>query len=66
VSEIDFYRAEHDPFSSEVLICDGYKMAAGTCSAPDAPGFGLAINEAAFRELKVQLDLDSSAASTTN
>ena len=53
----NFYRAEHDPLKSDVLICDGYKIKDGSCSVPDAPGFGLAIDESRFDRSKVNFDL---------
>ena len=53
----NFYRAEHDPLKSDVLIYDGYELKDGSCSVPDAPGFGLAIDESRFDRLKVNFDL---------
>lgn len=54
----NFYRAEHDPLSNDVLRADGYERKDGTASVPDAPGFGLAINEKAFAGgAKVRFDL---------
>jgi len=53
----NFYRAEHDPLSSDVLISDGYKIDNGVCSVPDAPGFGLGIDERKFGRVKVNFDL---------
>lgn len=44
----NFYRAEHDPLSNEVLIADGYEIRDGYASVPDSPGFGLRIDEDAF------------------
>jgi L-alanine-DL-glutamate epimerase-like enolase superfamily enzyme len=44
----NFYRAEHDPLTNDVLIADGYKIQNGSASIPDAPGFGLKINEEKF------------------
>ncbi len=44
----NFYRAEHDPLSNDVLIADGYAIKDGLATVPDAPGFGLKINEARF------------------
>ena len=44
----NFYRAEHDPLSSDVLIAEGYQIDDGVCSVLDTPGFGLAINESRF------------------
>ncbi len=53
----NFYGAENDPLSTEVLIADGYNISEGACSVPDAPGFGLAINETKFKDVKVNFDL---------
>ena len=46
----NFYRAEHDPQTNSVLSLDGYKIKDGFCSVPDAPGFGLKIQEDNFRK----------------
>ena len=53
----NFYRAEHDPLTSEILIAEGYKIDGGRCSIPDAPGFGLAVREEPFRRAKINFDL---------
>jgi L-alanine-DL-glutamate epimerase-like enolase superfamily enzyme len=53
----NFYRAEHDPLQSDVLICDGYKIKDGFCSVPKAPGFGLALDESKFDRVPVNFDL---------
>ena len=53
----NFYRAEHDPLTSDLLIADGYKIDNGVCSVPDALGFGLAIDESRFERVKVNFDL---------
>ncbi len=44
----NFYRAEHDPLSNTVLIAEGYEILDGRSSVPDAPGFGLKIDEGRF------------------
>jgi L-alanine-DL-glutamate epimerase-like enolase superfamily enzyme len=44
----NFYRAENDPLDNDVLIADGYTIVKGSATVPDAPGFGLKINEAKF------------------
>jgi L-alanine-DL-glutamate epimerase-like enolase superfamily enzyme len=46
----NFYRAEHDPLTSSVLIADGYDRKDGSTTVPAAPGFGLSLDEAAFKE----------------
>ncbi len=53
----NFYRAEHDPLASDVLIAEGYRIDSGACSVPDAPGFGLAIDERRFDRVSVNFDL---------
>jgi L-alanine-DL-glutamate epimerase-like enolase superfamily enzyme len=53
----NFYRAEHDPLKSDVLIADGYEINDGVCSVPDTPGFGLAIDESRFDRVSVNFDL---------
>ena len=54
----NFYRAEHDPLATEVLVAQGYDRKDGTSSVPAAPGFGLSIEERKFAtEVKVRFDL---------
>ena len=54
----NFYRAEHDPLASEVLVADGYEIRNGFSSVPDAPGFGLKINEEKFAtKARVNFDI---------
>ncbi len=53
----NFYRAEHDPLANDVLIADGYKIRNGSASVPDAPGFGLKINEDKFAT-KARINFD--------
>lgn len=53
----NFYRAEHDPLHGELLTAEGYTIAEGQCRVPDLPGFGLAIDEERFRDVKVLFDL---------
>ncbi len=54
----NFYRAEHDPLSNAVLIADGYEIRDGSSSVPDAPGFGLKIDEDKFAtNVRVNFDL---------
>jgi L-alanine-DL-glutamate epimerase-like enolase superfamily enzyme len=54
---LNFYRAEHDPLQGDVLVYDGYEIKDGFCSVPDAPGFGLAIDENRFGRVKVNFEL---------
>jgi L-alanine-DL-glutamate epimerase-like enolase superfamily enzyme len=44
----NFYRAEHDPLSTDVLVAEGYSIADGVATVPDAPGFGLVVNKERF------------------
>jgi len=44
----NFYRAEHDPLSSPVILADGYSRKDGIATVPDSPGCGLRIDEVAF------------------
>jgi L-alanine-DL-glutamate epimerase-like enolase superfamily enzyme len=54
----NFYRAEHDPLSSDVLVADGFKIESGQAAVPDTPGCGLTLNNAAFeRSAKVLYDV---------
>ena len=53
----NFYRAEQDPLRTDLLVADGYKIAGGTCSVPNAPGFGLAIDHRRFKDAKILFDL---------
>lgn len=54
----NFYRAEHDPLATDVLVADGYQIKEGLANAPKSPGFGISIDEAAFtREAEIRFDL---------
>ena len=54
----NFYRAEHDPLSSSVLIADGYKIRRGYATVPKTPGLGLKINEKRFAsDVRIRFDL---------
>jgi len=54
----NFYRAEHDPLSNAVLIADGYDIRDGSVGFPDAPGFGLKIDEDKFAtNVRVNFDI---------
>lgn len=54
----NLYRAEHDPLSTRVLIAEGYVRKDGSTTVPDAPGFGLRIDEEAFAsDVKIRFDL---------
>jgi L-alanine-DL-glutamate epimerase-like enolase superfamily enzyme len=51
----NFYRAEHDPLSNDILVAAGYWIKDGHGAFADAPGAGLTINEEAFaRDAKVR------------
>ena len=54
----NFYRAEHDPVITDVIIAEGYRMKDGYATVPDAPGFDLMIDEGKFASnVKVRFDL---------
>jgi L-alanine-DL-glutamate epimerase-like enolase superfamily enzyme len=54
----NFYRAEHDPLSTDVLVAEGYDREGGTSSVPAAPGFGLSVAREKFAGgVKVRFDL---------
>ena len=56
----NFYRAEHDPLSSAVLVAEGYERQNGVSTIPESPGFGLSLNKQAFaRDAKVRFDLNN-------
>ena len=54
----NFYRAERDPLSSEMLVADGYIIKDGYATVPSTSGFGLRIDDKRFAaEAKVKFDL---------
>lgn len=54
----NFFAAEQDPLSTEVLRTEGYAIREGLATVPDAPGFGWALDEARFAsEARVLFDL---------
>jgi L-alanine-DL-glutamate epimerase-like enolase superfamily enzyme len=54
----NFYRAEHDPVKTDVIIAEGYTIKDGYACVPAKPGFGLTINEERFAsDVKVRFDL---------
>lgn len=54
----NFYRAEHDPLSNDVLVADGYRIEDGKAVVPEVPGCGLSLNEDAFRrDVKIVFDI---------
>jgi L-alanine-DL-glutamate epimerase-like enolase superfamily enzyme len=54
----NFYRAEHDPVTTDVILTDGYARKEGRATVPAAPGFGLTIDEVKFASnVKVRFDL---------
>lgn len=56
----NFYMAEHDPLHSDVLVADGYRLEEGYAHVPDAPGFGLTLDEERFeQEARVLFDLEA-------
>lgn len=54
----NFYRAEHDPLSSDMLIAEGFSIQDGEATLPSASGFGLRIHEERFgSEARIKFDL---------
>ncbi|HET6883643.1 MAG TPA: enolase C-terminal domain-like protein [Pirellulales bacterium] len=54
----NFYRAEHDPLASNVLVADSYQNDEGMVSVSDAPGFGLSIDDTTFaREAEIRFNM---------
>ena len=54
----NFYRAEHDPLTSDALVADGFSIRDGYATLPPTSGFGLRVNEDRFAaEAKVRFDL---------
>ena len=54
----NFYRAEHDPLNTPVIIDEGYSRKDGVSTVPDTPGCGLSIDEKAFaKHARVFYDL---------
>jgi L-alanine-DL-glutamate epimerase-like enolase superfamily enzyme len=55
---LNFYRAEHDPLQSRVLLAEGYERKDGESTVSSAPGFGLSLDEKAFAaDAKVRFDV---------
>ena len=54
----NFYRAEHDPLSTDVLVAESFSLKEGFATVPPTSGFGLRINEDRFAsEVNVKFDL---------
>jgi L-alanine-DL-glutamate epimerase-like enolase superfamily enzyme len=54
----NYYRAENDPLDNDILVADGYAIQNGSVRVPDAPGFGLKLDEAKFAAtIKPKFDL---------
>ena len=54
----NFYRAEQDPLSTDVLVADGFSVKDGVATLPPTSGFGLRVREDRFAaEAKVKFDL---------
>ena len=53
----NFYRAEQDPLSSEIILADGYTIRDGFVAVPDTPGFGFRINDRNFENISLNFDL---------
>jgi L-alanine-DL-glutamate epimerase-like enolase superfamily enzyme len=53
----NFYRAEHDPLSTDVLRAEGYSIKDGLATIPDTDGFGLAVDDVKFAaQVKIRFD----------
>lgn len=54
----NFFRAEHDTLTNNILVADGYNIREGYATVPDAPGFGISINEDKFAtQAQINFDL---------
>lgn len=54
----NYYRGENDPLDNDILIADGYAIKDGTAGLPEAPGFGLRLDEQKFAaRIKPRFDL---------
>jgi L-rhamnonate dehydratase len=55
----NYYMGENDPLDNAMLIADGYALKDGTANVPDAPGFGLKLDEQRFAKvIKPKFDLN--------
>ncbi len=53
----NFYSAENDPLSSELLIAEGFTIKDGYATLPPTSGFGLRLNEERFKATEIKFDL---------
>lgn len=53
----NFYMAEHDPLSTNLIIADGYSIKNGKAIVPDSPGMGLKVSEKEFEKVILKFDL---------
>jgi L-alanine-DL-glutamate epimerase-like enolase superfamily enzyme len=54
----NFYRAEHDPVTTDVIAAEDYAIKNGYATIPAAPGFGLKVIENKFTsEVKIRFDI---------
>lgn len=54
----NFYSAEHDPLTTDVIIANGVAIKDGYATLPTGPGFGLCVNEERFAaDVKVKFEL---------
>ncbi len=53
----NFFRAEHDPLTSPLLIAEGYAIKDGYVTLPSTPGFGLSVDEPHFAKATIRFDL---------
>jgi L-alanine-DL-glutamate epimerase-like enolase superfamily enzyme len=52
-----FFMAEHDPLSTDVVVAEGLAFKDGKVTVPSGTGFGVRVNEEAFKKVKVKFDL---------
>ncbi len=56
----NFYRAEHDPLTNNVLIADGYAIKDGVATVPEVPGAGITLNDKAFQsDAKIRFKVET-------
>lgn len=53
----NFFMAEHDPLSTDVVRAEGVEFKDGKVALPSGTGFGVRVNEEAFKGVKVKFDL---------
>ncbi len=53
----NFYIAEHDILSNDILHTEGYDVKNGFATVPEAPGFGYKLDEEKFSRHEIKFDL---------